>query len=962
MSEEDETKVLGYTKAKLYELIPQIYRQHDAISGKPLEALISIIARQVDVLEKDIAGLYDNWFVETCDEWVTAYLADLVGARSLATSRVSSTSATTAEVSQRAYVANTLGYRRRKGTLAMIEQLAKDITRWDSHAVEFFQLLGTTQHLNHLRLQNQRTPDLRKSDVLELLNTPFDTIAHTVEVRRIASGRGYYNIPNVGMFLWRLRAFPSQDTPAHLVEESVEPSFVKNQCFAFNPLGYDEPIFNTPVTEAELSGISGEINVSAPIRIRALFDNLRSYYGRSFSITVRYEDNPEQKEIPVKHIEVCNLATWRKPGDGKVAVDPVLGRIRLAKNAADVHVVYYYGFSGKMGGGFYTRQESKLESATTYKVSKRKVFAWSKIPSDMQETDLLRAMLRNDYSIDWIEAATVFANDGTTITGVQGTHSLSITMETGRATAKLQSDGMDVATLYPRETGTTIYVSQETDLYDSVNEALVWWNENRDTKAVIEIVDSEVYKEGIVVRLPAGSSLEIRGRQEERPILQTIEAQGEKGSKLILDGLWLDDSTSRSLLKVQPGDMESIAIRHCTLVPDRDPSNRDLAIELKSYIRRRLCSWDNIMQPDEGAKLQKFLELKLGQKWVPKNARFERITDDQSGKEHVRYVSSNQQLRIELGSGVTEEVIATLSTKKKGHEDWKKVYEFYVLTQSGKKIMYLEGGNDNLQIRLERSICGRINTLNSLIFTWNKVPSDVDESRNLRDFLKSNFNLDWLSDETPFVRVGDNKIEVTSSDSSHSLALTNYPDEKRVMLAIDGKEAEKFLAIGESVYCQSDARLSVEDSVIDGKGEEEAIVSRTTTLEQATVFGKTVVDELSLASNSILTDTVYAKIDQKGCVRFSYIPLGSRTPRKYKCQPSESSPDSKPSFTSTVYGDPGYAQLHRNVDIEIFEGADNAAEMGAFNHLLQPQRMRDLKSALNEYLRFGLEPGVFLVT
>jgi hypothetical protein len=362
---EDEAKVLGYTKAKLYELIPAIYRQHDATSGKPLEALLSIIARQVDVLEKDIGGLYDNWFVETCDEWVTAYLADLVGARSLSTSRVSSTSATTAEVSQRAYVANTLGYRRRKGTIAMLEQLAKDITRWDSHAVEFFQLLGTTQHLNHLRLQNHRTPDLRKSDILELLNTPFDTIAHTVEVRRIASGRGYYNIPNIGIFLWRLRAFPSQDTPAYLVAESVEPSFVKNRCFTFNPLGYDQPIFNTPVTEAELSGISDERNVSAPIRIRALFDNLRSYYDRSFSITVRYADNPEAKKIAVKDIQVCNLARWRKPADGKVAVDPVLGRIRLAKDAADVHVVYYYGFSGKMGGGFYTRQESKLESATT---------------------------------------------------------------------------------------------------------------------------------------------------------------------------------------------------------------------------------------------------------------------------------------------------------------------------------------------------------------------------------------------------------------------------------------------------------------------------------------------------------------------------------------------------------------------------------------------------------------------
>ena len=246
----------------------------------------------------------------------------------------------------------------------------------------------------------------------------------------------------------------------------------------------------------------------------------------------------------------------------------------------------------------------------------------------------------------------------------------------------------------------------------------------------------------------------------------------------------------------------------------------------------------------------------------------------------MSYVSSNhQQLRIDLGSGPTEEVAATLSTNS-GEEDWKKVYEFYVLTQSGKKIMYLEGGNDNLQIRLEKSICGRINTLNSLIFTWNKVPSDVDESRNLRDFLKANFNLDWLTDETPFVRIGDDKLEATSSDSSHSLAFIIYPDEKRVMLAIDGKDAQKFLAIGETVHCQSDARLSVEDSIIDGKGEEEAIVSRTATLEQATVFGKTQVDELSLASNSILTDTVYAKIDQKGCVRFSYVTLGSRTPRK----------------------------------------------------------------------------------
>jgi hypothetical protein len=955
----EEARAQGYTKGKLYELIPAIYRRHDAISGKPLEAVLSIIASQVDVLEKDIAGLYENWFVETCDEWVTAYISDLVGARSLTTSRISSNAATAAEVSQRAYVANTLGYRRRKGTLAVLEQLAKDITHWDSHAVEFFQLVSATQHLNHLRLQNYRTPDMRKTDTVELLNTPFDIIAHTIEVRRIASGRGYYNIPNIGIFLWRLQAFPSQDTPAYLIDESVERSFVKKQCFTFNPLGYDEPIFNTPVTEAELSGISSEVNVSTPIRIRALFDNLRNYYPRSFYVTVRYTDNPKEIEIPVKDIEVCNLSRWHKPSDGKVAIDPILGRIRLTKDAADVHVVYYYGFSSRMGGGFYSRQENNHGlGPTTYKVSRRKVFVWSDIPSVEKEADRLRAMLKNDYGIDWIEASTVFVNDGTRITATQGTHSLSITMGTGRATAILQSDGIDVAILYPREAGATIYVSQESDIYGSINEALVWWEKNRDSTAVIEVVDSEIYNDGLVFSLSVQSSLGIRAGQEERPILRSIEAQGEKGSKLTLDGLWFNNPTSTPALKVDPGDMESITIRHCTLVPNRQPPNRDLAIGMKNYIRRRLCSWDDITQAEEGNRLQGFLDLKLGQRWVPKNAQFQKHID--SGKEYVSYMSGDQQLRIELGSEDTEEVIATLTTKK-GDAAWKKVYEFYILTQSGKKIMYLEGGNDNLQIGLERSICGRINTLNSFLFTWSNVPENSTESQYLRGFLKVNFNLDWLTDDTAFVRTG-NKLEATSSDSMHSLVFTIYSNEKAVTLAIDGKEVHKFVAIDDMVYCQSDARLSVVDGIIDGKGEEEAIVSRNATLKQTTVFGRTQVDELALASNSIFTDIIHAKMDQKGCVRFSYIPDGSRVPRKYKCQPSDSSPDSEPRFTSEVYGDPGYAQLHRNIDIEIFEGADNGAEMGAFNHLLQPHRLRDLKFALNEYLRFGLEAGFFLVT
>ena len=47
-------------------------------------------------------------------------------------------------------------YRRRKGTAAMLEQLARDVTGWDARAVEYFELLATTQYMNHRRPRQPR--------------------------------------------------------------------------------------------------------------------------------------------------------------------------------------------------------------------------------------------------------------------------------------------------------------------------------------------------------------------------------------------------------------------------------------------------------------------------------------------------------------------------------------------------------------------------------------------------------------------------------------------------------------------------------------------------------------------------------------------------------------------------------------------------------------------------------------
>src|SRR6185436_6834459 len=110
---------------------------------------------------------YDDWFIETCEEWVVPYIGDLVGVRGLLPD-------TGGPFSQRGRVANALAQRRGKGTSAALEQLARDATGWPTRVVEFFELLATVQHANHVRPDSPATVNLRDVDGLELLDGPFE--------------------------------------------------------------------------------------------------------------------------------------------------------------------------------------------------------------------------------------------------------------------------------------------------------------------------------------------------------------------------------------------------------------------------------------------------------------------------------------------------------------------------------------------------------------------------------------------------------------------------------------------------------------------------------------------------------------------------------------------------------------------------------------------------------------------
>jgi hypothetical protein len=146
-------------------------------------------------------------------------------------------------------------------------------------------------------------------------------------------------------------------------------------------------------------------------------------------------------------------------------------------------------------------------------------------------------------------------------------------------------------------------------------------------------------------------------------------------------------------------------------------------------------------------------------------------------------------------------------------------------------------------------------------------------------------------------------------------------------------------------------------------------------VERSTVFGRVFARQLDLASETIFTEPVVAERRQVGCTRFCYLPDGSRAPRRYRCQPdlalegvtnanSQASIRTRltPIFTIMRYGQPAYAQLSQTCAIEIRTGAEDGSEMGVFSHLKQPQREANLRASLAEYLRFGLEAGIFFVT
>jgi hypothetical protein len=728
---------MSFDAQRLYELLPAIYRIRDAEAGEPLRSFLAVIADEVAILEENLDQLYDDQFIETCADWAVPYIGDLIGVRALhgVTPQVSS---------PRAEVANTIRLRRRKGTAAVLEELARDVTGWPARVFEFFECLGWTQFMNHTRVRPPRGGwlDLRTHDTCERIayaRGAFDSTAHTVHVRRIAAERGRYNIPNVGLFLWRLQAYP--------ITRSTARSVGLNR-FTFNPVGLDAQLFNRPQTETEVTHLAEEINLPALLRRRLLHDELearRQALAESRTPDAVYFStqpvceitlDPESKPVLPEELMICDLSDWRVPPNSKdytlpdgtqvarkirAAVDPVLGRLTFAaaEESKAATVSYAYGFSTEMGGGPYNRLASvsaALDRPVTFQVGVSQEIA--PVPGEIFAT-LQEAVDAWNAQPPGTVGAIAVMDSRTYVESLTAEHKIVIP-----AGSRL----IIVAADWP-----------EVDVPNGVPPK--------------QRIKGQLAPEGIRPHLLGGVS--------------AVGASDKSStSELILDGLLIEGA-----LTVLVGNLGILRVSDCTLAP---------------------------------------------------------------------------------GSG---EIIVNASTTDP------------------------EKQNTLLKLNLEHSICGPVT----------------------------------LPDTVTHLSITDSIIS-SGKDSDDKLAAITAP----------AAEAE---------------------------------------MERSTFFGTVGVRSVE-ASNCIVTGILEAARRQTGCVRFSFLPLESKAPRRYRCRPEAAAEAVRvrPQFTSQRYGDPGYAQLNARCAVEIRQGADDEAEMGAFHDLFQPQRETNLRVRLDEYLRFGLEAGIIYVS
>jgi hypothetical protein len=379
---DDQDRYESYYADKLWNLLPAVYRAEDTDRfgpAGPLRELVNRIGAQAAVLRRGIDRLWEDQSIETCDDWVIPYLGDL-----LATNLAANLDAR----GRRLDVAKTIRYRRRKGTVAVLEEIAADVTGWEARVVEFFRRLGRTRHGldpalgppgggpdSRLRLAEGLAgpltgtaagglADLRDAYGASRAGSAFDDFFHTADFRRGRGAVGWHDVPHLGVFLWRLRSFGVAATMP------VPVAGCPAGWYTFDPTGRDVPLFAAAARTADSYGD----NWVSPVEAQ-----LPTPIGRTLLDSQFPAPASPPAEPPAFPLYPGSLAVFPSPAPdaaplppGQLKVRPERGRVRvLSSPVSPAWVRYHYGFSSEIGAGPYDRRLGRAAPPAPAPVSTR---------------------------------------------------------------------------------------------------------------------------------------------------------------------------------------------------------------------------------------------------------------------------------------------------------------------------------------------------------------------------------------------------------------------------------------------------------------------------------------------------------------------------------------------------------------------------------------------------------------
>ncbi len=358
---------MNLTTDQLFQLLPAFLRLRDAEQGRrikrevdptstnrgiedfgPLRTLASLIAREGQIVDEALDQHYANAFIETCAPWAIPYLGDLLGVRGLTDIPEG--------IDMRARVANALELRSRKGTLRALEQAAADSSGWPVYAVEYWKKLVHTQSMRLVHPKMGRTVNMRDKSSMARIGMVFERASRNVEVRRIETQGGRWNLGNIGLHVWRLRPYSIR---SHVVR-----AVGTRRDFRFHPLGCDAQLYARTGIDAGVEVPSLESDMPAPITRAIMAEKESLFYGPGKAILIQVGN----AVLPVESIKAANLASRAAPGapepdwtrtggiSGVTLIDPELGRIVVNPDlSGPVRVTCHFARVLEIGGGEHSR-------------------------------------------------------------------------------------------------------------------------------------------------------------------------------------------------------------------------------------------------------------------------------------------------------------------------------------------------------------------------------------------------------------------------------------------------------------------------------------------------------------------------------------------------------------------------------------------------------------------------------